>query len=269
MIPTHFRRGKSILAGLIALGAASACQVSGDQSDLPHLTLSVSAALAIPTQALIDAYEAISSQGNPITLAITPAGDPTSAPENGSADAVIDWREPDPTNWSARIGWTGIVFIVHPENPVSDIPSEKARKIFQGEIFRWEDLGAFTENIQPVSFASDSDEGYLFIGLFLRGSRLAPGAVIVPNSAAATQIIAADRYSIGFVLGYQSSDGTKRLLIDSTAPDYPGYLSGRYPFRVPIYIEAPGPVPEALIQFAGWAQSVSGQTVLLELHSRE
>jgi hypothetical protein len=50
---------------------------------------------------------------------------------------------------------------------------------------------------------------------------------------------------------------------------YPNLLSGKYPFRIPIYLDAIDPPLPEIKQFAGWAQSVPGQTVLMQLHPQE
>jgi len=48
------------------------------------------------------------------------------------------------------IGYGGIVIIAHPQTLVNDLSVDQVRKIFKGEITRWDQLGGRTESITVV-----------------------------------------------------------------------------------------------------------------------
>ncbi|OGO09815.1 MAG: hypothetical protein A3K46_04770, partial [Chloroflexi bacterium RBG_13_60_9] len=187
----------------------------------------------------------------------------------GGISAALQWQEPPAGDWSALIGWTGIGFVVNPGNPVEKISAAQARAIFSGLIRQWEQAGGSSGEIHPFAYDSDSPWAALFEGVVLAGSRLTPGAVIVPSAEALPAAIAADPQSIGFLMLFHKTPGLRILNVDGAAADYPGLISGAYPFRIPIFLRAREPVPAEILSFAGWAQSVSGQAVLMQLQSRE
>jgi phosphate transport system substrate-binding protein len=258
-----------LFLGLAVLSSLPACGGAGAETETPRLILAVSPALQIPAQALAAAFRTVHPQGRPIEIRIAPFPDGTSPLEEIPSDGAIDWREPDPGKWSAVIGWTGIRVIVPPGNPLTNLTIDQVRRIFRGDAAHWEEIGGFSGAIHPISYSPGADEALLFERIALAGSRVAPGTVVVPDSRALADAVRADPLSIGFVLGFQPVEGAQWLEVDRVAPDFPAYLSGKYPLRIAIYLAAEEPVPEELLQFAGWAQSVAGQTVLLELHTQE
>jgi ABC-type phosphate transport system substrate-binding protein len=83
------------------------------------------------------------------------------------------------------------------------------------------------------------------------------------------QEIQKDRYSIGYILGFDLTREVRPVTIDQTAADYANLLSSKYPFRVPVFVISRKPVPPEVSKFAGWAQTAEGQLVFLNLQSWE
>ena len=238
-------------------------------SEAPAFTLLVAASLETPASALVEAYNKNLPPDGRIAIRPITEAEISENLATGDASAVLQWREPSAEEWSALLGWTGISLIVHPDNPLQGISSAEARGIFSGRMKRWEDVGGSAGEIHPFVVDPGNPLAGLFENFVLSEGRLAAGAMIVPSLDGMPAAIAGDAQSIGYLLMFDPAPGVKILAVDSVHPDYPGLIAGAYPFRIPLYLRAQAPVAAEILAFAGWAQSVSGQAVLLQLHSRE
>ena len=239
------------------------CRPAAEPTPEPGIALAVSSSLEPAALALIEAFNLVVHRGSP--LAINTAGT-DSTPASGAGDAMIlTWREPPADDWSALIGWTGIAFVVHPDNPLSDLSSAEAADIFRGWIGRWEDTGGSPGDIHPIVYAGDSDIAAMFGQYVLGGYRPAGAATVVPSAAAMRSAVAGDPSAVGFQMAFEPAEGLRVLTVNGTTPAYAEFLSGEYPFRIPIYLTTGDPPAADVEQFAGWAQSVAGQTILMRL----
>jgi ABC-type phosphate transport system substrate-binding protein len=245
------------------------CESAPKGSDTPAVTLLVTASLETPAAALVEAFNKNLPPDGQIAVRTVTEGELSGNLAIGDASAVLQWQEPHAEDWSARLGWTGISLVVHPENPLQGISSAEARGIFSGRMERWEDVGGSPGGIHPFVVDPGDPMAGLFEHVVLSEGRLAAGAMIVPSLDGMPAAIVRDAQSIGYLMMFDPATGVKILAVDSIKPDYPELLTGAYPFRIPIFLRAQEPVAAEILAFAGWAQSVSGQAVLLQLHSRE
>jgi ABC-type phosphate transport system substrate-binding protein len=248
----------------LVIGILSGCRKSGTQTKTPHLTVAVASSLERIAAVVVEEYNKINPQGIPLEVEAVPDSDIRTPLEKGQASAVIQWKEPPSGNWSALIGWTGIIFAVHPNNPVEDLSSAQAQRIYLGWIARWEEIGGLYGDIHILAYGSDTGVEEMLEGIVLKGNRLISGARIVPSFDAMAAAVAGDSQSIGFMLGFHPAAGIRILTIDSVAAEYPNVISGAYPFRIPLYLVSEEEVPAEILHFAGWIQSVAGQTILME-----
>jgi ABC-type phosphate transport system substrate-binding protein len=258
---------RSLLAGFLFACAFSGCRPENGEEGILSLSLAAAPALEAVARNLTGEFNLLQPQGIPLAVVLLPEADRQAAEADYAA--VLDWREPEAGMWSARIGWTGIVFAVHPDNPLSDLSAADAGEIFSGRIIRWDDVGGPSGMIRAVAYASDSDWTEVFSGVVLGENRMATGAVIVPSVGAMRSAVSHDSLAVGFALGCEPVPELRVLTLDGAAPVYPNLLSGKYPFRIPIYLESNDPPPMEIQQFAGWLQSVPGQTLLMQLHPQE
>jgi len=262
-----FLRG--LCLSLLAACALYGCREAVEPADIPRITMAVPDTLTPVAAALLGGFSGIQPQGDSIAIETMADKDIPAALDAGGVSAVLQWQEPPAGDWSALIGWAGIGFVVHPGNPVENISAAQARAIFSGLIRRWEDVGGPPGEIHAFAYEPASPWAALFEGVVLAGSRLTAGAVIVPSAEALPPAIAADPLSIGFLMLFHETGGVRVLTVDGAAADYPGLIAGAYPFRIPIFLRAQEPVPAEILSLAGWAQSVPGQAVLMQLQSRE
>jgi ABC-type phosphate transport system substrate-binding protein len=262
-----FRR--EILFTIMAACAFSGCQGVGEQADIPRIPIAVAIALEPAATALLEGFSGIQPQGGLLTVETMADKDIPAAFEAGGISAVLQWQEPPAKEWSALIGWTGIIFAVHPDNPVRNLSAAQVRAIYSGLIQRWEEAGGSSGEIHAFAFPAENPWAALFDGVVLTGGRLTSGAMIIPSVDAMPAAVAGDPQSIGYMMMFNEAPGVRILSVDAVPADYPGLLSGAYPFRVPLFLRAREPVSAEILSFAGWAQSVSGQAALMKLQSRE
>jgi hypothetical protein len=263
----NFSRGL-ILAAVTAWACCGCRESRAGGEPIPH-SIIVPPALEGIARALADEYGQYRPQESPWPVEVVPDTELSNALGENPGSAVMQWREPAAGDWSALAGWTGVSLVVHPDNPVRNLSSDQVRGIFTGRIARWEDAGGNPGDVHVAAYGSDSELGALFGAAVLGENRLTSSAVILPSAGALKAAVRKDPLSIGYLLGNDDAFGIRVLRIDATAAEYPNFLSQAYPFSVPIYLVAKNPAPVEIKQFAGWVQSASGQTILMELHARE
>ncbi len=98
------------------------------------------------------------------------------------------------------IGYGGIAIITHPQNLVNELSLDQVRKIFRGEITRWDQLGGRTENITVVITDESQHPGtYVFMeNDFLHG-KFTKDAVTLTQFPGVMAKVAKTPGAIGYV----------------------------------------------------------------------
>jgi hypothetical protein len=267
------RLRKKLIRGFLSTAAIAwaccACQETRAGGGPPPLAVLVSPVLEGIARAFTEGYNQYRPQETPLTVEVVSDSDLAGALEKNPGSAVMQWREPPVGDWSALAGWTGVLVVVHPDNPVRNLSSDQVRRIFTGRIVRWEDAGGNPGGVHVAAYGSDTELAALLGAAVLGENRLTSEAVILPSDAALKTAVLEDPLSIGCLLSGGDAASVRVLTIDSIAAEYRNFISQQYPFTIPVYLVARDPAPPEIEQFAGWAQSFSGQTILMELHKRE
>jgi phosphate transport system substrate-binding protein len=245
----------------------SGCRPEAGGGEIELLRIGAACELEQAARMLAEAFNRLRPDGVPIEVEAD--GDSLRQPEDAEYAAVVDWREPPAGRWSAQVGWTGILIAVPPGNPVSGLSADDVRGIFTGRIDRWETVNGAPGTIRLTAYGPGSGWADAFAVFVLGGDRLAGEAVLAPSADAMRTAVLEDPRAIGFLAGFENTAGLNILDIDGAAPDVPNLLSGAYPFRVPIFLDADDPPAAEIEQFAGWLQSPGGQAVLMQLNSQE
>ncbi len=254
----------AVCIGLVVGGALSGCQTAAPAPETPTLKLGVSPEMATLAQGLVDAYHLAYPQESAFQISVNSMNALREDLGRNQVSAVLDWIAPGSDDWAAAVGWTGIVLAVNPQNPVQNLSRDQARKIFLGLTDRWDSVGGSPDEIHRLTYEADQDLDVLFQKIVLHQSPTDGGGVVVPAPYAMIQEIQKDRFSIGYILGFNLTRDIHPLTIDQTAADYANLLSSKYPFRVPIFVLSGKPVPPEVSKFSGWAQSAEGQLVFLD-----
>lgn len=138
------------------------------------------------------------------------------------------------------IALDSIIPVVHPENPVDDLTSEQLRKIYNGDIRNWKEVGGIDREITVVSRDSSSGTYGVWNDVVLKGDRVTPRAQTVASNGAAVQTVQDNKYAIGYVgLGYLTDD-LKNVKIDGILGTEATTASGEFPVARYLYMFTDG-----------------------------
>ena len=92
-----------------------------------------------------------------------------------------------------------IAIIVHPKNPVHDLPSVKVREVFSGQIRNWKELGGSNQPIVLVTREEGSGTREAFQKLVMGEEDIALEALVQDSNGAIRQVVAGDPSAIGYI----------------------------------------------------------------------
>nr|WP_244156327.1 PstS family phosphate ABC transporter substrate-binding protein [Desulfonatronospira thiodismutans] len=127
------------------------------------------------------------------------------------------------------IAYDSIIPVVHPDNPVDELSLEELRKIYNGDITNWSEVGGTDRDITIISRDSDSGTYVVWSDEVLKGDRLTPRAQMLASNGAIVQTVQDNRHAIGYIgLGYLT-DRLKSVKVDGVMPTSTTTASGEYP----------------------------------------
>ncbi|MCB9455682.1 MAG: substrate-binding domain-containing protein [Anaerolineaceae bacterium] len=174
----------------------------------------------------------------------------------------------DSNLWAAPLGQDGIAIITHPDTGLHELTSDQLRRIYQGQIIRWSELGGADIPLVVISREDGSGTRAAFDRLVM-GERLTTlSAQVAPSSAAMLASVSQQPGSIGYVSMSYVDDGVRVLRIDGSDITADTMLDNTYPLRSTIYIVGSiEPQDEAYRHFIAWIQSMDGQAVVGEQYT--
>ena len=166
------------------------------------------------------------------------------------------------------VAWDALVFIVNPANKVDTITVPELRAIYEGRIANWKELGG--QDLPLKSYIS-TPMGMAGIGETLSRYVLADK---MPQTTANSSMQSAsvalweqmvEKNTEGFAsTGFDSAQKRKvrMLAVNGVAPSRATIVSGRYPFKRPLFLVTPqDPKPE-VEKFVKFALSPKGQKLI-------
>jgi len=145
------------------------------------------------------------------------------ATRSGAADIGASSRElksDEKDLYETVICRDAIVLIVNPSNPVSDLSGEDIRKIFSGEISRWQSATAAVPaaGITAITREEGSGTRGAFEELIMKKSEINARCLVQDSTGALREIVASDPAAIGYVSFGGLNDKVKALCVDSISP---------------------------------------------------
>ena len=129
------------------------------------------------------------------------------------------------------IAYDAIAVIVHPNNPVNGLTKAQVKRIFQGTITNWREVGGPDLPIGLVNRDEASGTREAFSKIVLDKERFDPTAVILPGTGQVRSVVAQEQSAIGYIsLGFVTDD-VKALKIDGVTADEATVVSGAYPVQ--------------------------------------
>ncbi len=175
----------------------------------------------------------------------------------------------DPEDFEYRIAsWDALVFIVNKSNPINSITPQQVRDIYQGKITNWKQMGGPDSNlISIISTTSgmggigESLSNYVLNGK--RPSQQKNSSLQASSVAIWEQLVEDMREgfaSTGF--GSARKRNVKMLKVNGVPPTKENIISGKYPFRRPLYIVIKKNARPEVRKFVDFVVSKKGQKLI-------
>ncbi|MDR3580497.1 MAG: substrate-binding domain-containing protein [Oryzomonas sp.] len=166
------------------------------------------------------------------------------------------------------VAWDGLVFIVNPANPVSNIIPRDVKGIYEGKIGNWKDLGG--ANLPIKSYISSvtgmGGIGETLAKYFLNGKW--PQTTVNSSMQASSVAIweqLVEKTPEGFAsTGFDSARTrkVKMLAVNGVAPTKATIISGKYPYKRYLYLVATKDAKPEVNKFIKFALSKKGQKLI-------
>lgn len=175
-------------------------------------------------------------------------------------DLAVISRELEPEERSAaargglelegyRFAKDAVVVIVNPRNPVENLALDDLKRIYQGRIANWSELGSAARAIEPVFPDPKSDMAEFFVQQVMNGEPVKARVAVVDHDSVAVAEVEARAGGIGFVSLAWAERGAKVVRVSSLTglpywkPDLEAVYQGDYPLTrsLSFYVRANGP----------------------------
>ncbi len=164
--------------------------------------------------------------------------------------------------WGAPIGQDGIAIVTHPDNPITNLTTDQLRRIYQGRIVNWRDVGGQDVPITVISREEGSGTRAEFERLVMGDRRTIQSAEIAPSSEAVVISVGRELGGIGYVSMSYLDASVQAISMDDIAPTLENVYMNTYPLRATIFIAGLNEPQNEYRAFIAWAQSPEGQAVV-------
>lgn len=167
--------------------------------------------------------------------------------------------------WAAPVAQDAIALVVHPTNAIGGISLSDARRLFQGQIDTWSDLGGDDRPVTVVSREAGSGIRAQFDQLVM-GTRATTGAAM---TAASTESIlrqvAEDPNAVGYVSLSSVGRTVRAVAVEGVLPSLRTLSDNTYPLRSTVFVVAAAEPQGQARALTAWIQSPEGQSVISAL----
>ena len=165
-----------------------------------------------------------------------------------------------------RVAYDAIAIIVHPNNPVSNLTLDQAKKIFTGEISNWSEVGGGNAPILVQTRETGSGTLSVLQDLLLgSGSSVVDRATAHASAALIKNAVARDVNSIGFdSIGFVDNT-VKALRLENVAASAQTVNNDSYPLSRSLWVCTRGRVqPGASAMFIDYLRSLEVQRDIVQ-----
>ncbi len=184
------------------------------------------------------------------------------AAEIGMADLVTLPPEASALK-SVVVARDGIAVVVNPKNAVGKLSLDQVRRIFNGEIRTWKELGGEDRPIAVVSREAGSGTRASFEQI-LGNVKLTADAIVQDSNGTIRETVANDANAIGYLSHGLLNDKIKPVEVDGSLCTEEAIMAGRYALVRPIYLLTRGEVAPGCQAFLDYIVSPEGQTLIHE-----
>jgi phosphate transport system substrate-binding protein len=163
-----------------------------------------------------------------------------------------------------------LAIYVNKQNPISKLDMDQARRIFQGEVTNWKDIGGPNSNIVLYGRENSSGTYVFFKEHVLKNADFAERYQAMSGTAAVINALTKDPNGIGYGgIGYATDVRTVLVAADSKSeaiePNMENALSGKYPLSRQLFWYTAGAPTGAVKDLLDWVLGPEGQKLVLEV----
>ncbi len=149
----------------------------------------------------------------------------------GTSSRDLNDEEADIGLYDTPIAFDAIAVIVNPTNPVDELTTEQVRKIFDGTIDNWADVGGEDRPIGLVNRDEASGTREAFYKIVMEKTPFDRTAAVLPGTGQVRSVVAEAQGAIGYIsLGFVN-DEVKVLKVDGVVPSEDTVVNGSYPIQ--------------------------------------
>jgi phosphate transport system substrate-binding protein len=271
----RFLPGTLLLAAVLALGSCKPDRRAEGRDGSSTLTIKGSDTLVMLAQRLAESF----MEKNPgVAVQVTGGGTGTgiaalingtteiataSRPMKVSEKAKVQERRGKPAVEHA-VALDGIAIYVHESNPIPHLTLEQIKKIYEGRIKDWSEVGGQPSPITLYSRENNSGTYAYFKEEVLDDEDFDPRAQTLPGTAAVVNAIARDPRGIGFG-GIAYGGGVRALPVkkdessEAVAPSMETVTDGTYPIARKLFMYTVGEPTGLAARYLEFAKSPEGQ----------
>jgi phosphate transport system substrate-binding protein len=155
-----------------------------------------------------------------------------------------------------------IAVIVHPRNPIRDLPPDKIVGIFSRRIKTWDELGWDSHPIVVVTREEGSGTRETFQKLVMKDEEITLAALVQDSNGAIRQVVSNDSHAIGYISLGLVNEKVKALNISGVEPTVANIEAGTYKLVRPFLFVFDKPPSGREKEFLDFVLSPKGQRLL-------
>jgi phosphate transport system substrate-binding protein len=193
----------------------------------------------------------------------------------GLLDIALVSRNPrsdelkQPPARAVEIARDGIVVVVHPSNPLTDVSREELAKIFSGQVLNWSELTGQAsqggdDSIQVLSREDGSGTRSVFEQTIMPGRRVTLTALVEPSSRDILSYVESNPNAIGYAAFdlWRGNSTSRALSVDSVAPTLNNVRSSTYPLMQTYFLVLPIKANAQVSAFVDFGLSATGRSLI-------
>jgi phosphate transport system substrate-binding protein len=165
--------------------------------------------------------------------------------------------------YAVTIAKDAIAVIVHPTNPIDNLPLDKIREVFSGKITNWKELGGPDHPIDIVTREEGSGTRESFQKFVMGKEDISLGALVQDSNGAVRQVTSSDPHAIGYISLGLVNEQVKALRISAVEPNLTNVYNGKYTLVRPFLFVFSGEPEGEAKSFLEFVLSPQAQKLLL------
>lgn len=201
-------------------------------------------------------------------VGVQSAGEGTVMIGMASRDLTAEEKKKYPDLIAHQIGIDGLSFITNPANPIPSLTVDQIKKIYNGNITNWKDVGGSDAAIIVVGRDSSSGSRDFMTSSVMDKTDYVKTQLEKNSNGAIQQTIAQTKTAIGYVgLGYlDNTVHAVPLSVNGTleTPSVESVKAGKYPLARPLHLLTKGEPSGDAANFIAFLGSPEGQKIITE-----